>query len=189
MNTYLGMNTKTKYLGVINRINAFHIFYLSIFQIFQASILILLILFGITSNIILFRNVSFVFIFLLFFSIVTAFVFIVAKIILIIKNKRIIDYYKNNELINVCKIMINYDYKLWLTAVKDTFHPMSFNMLINDNIETYKTGIYFTNSERYNKIFKFKMPKALIARSYINSYAIVGYDRYNNEMIIIDVEK
>lgn len=187
MQGYIGENTKTKYLHVINRINIFHILYLILLEITLSSFIFLLIKYGISNDNIFLNNMSYILIFILMIIFLISIVFIVAKLIIIIRNHKIIKYYLSNELTNIQVVMINYDYKLWLTAPKDTFHPMSFNINKNDKIETYKTGIYFTNSEKYNHILKFKMPKSLIARSYINYYANVGYDDKHQEMIIIDL--
>lgn len=189
MKEYIGKSTKTQYLEVINKLNLFHILYLSIADIFTAIFISLLIALGIKSSINFIKYMSYILIAILLFIFILLIVFIVAKIAIILKNKRLIKYYMSNKLINVRRAMINYDYKLWLTAVKDSFHPMSFIIHENDKSVTYKTGIYFTNSETYNKLFKFKMPKELIARSYIDVYALIGYDDMNNEMIIIEIEK
>ncbi len=189
MKEYIGKSTKTQYLEVVNKLNLFHIIYLSIADIFTAIFISLLIALGIKSSINFIKYMSYILIAILLFIFILLIVFIVAKIAIILKNKRLIKYYMSNKLINVRRAMINYDYKLWLTAVKDSFHPMSLRINENDKAVVYKTGIYFTNSETYNKLFKFKMPKELIARSYIDVYALIGYDDVNNEMIIIEIEK
>lgn len=189
MEEYIGENSKTKYLKVINRLNLFHIIYLAIINMLIACIVILLLKYGINSIVVFFKYISYILCAILAFVFFVLLVFIIAKLVIIVKNLKLIRYYKSNPLINVRKIMINYDYKLWLTAVKDSFHPISFIITDNDKAVTYKTGIYFTNSEKYNKIFKFKMPNILIARSYIDAYALIGYDTKNDEMIIIQVEK
>lgn len=189
MKEYIGKSTKTKYLEVMNKLNVFHILYLSIANILTFIFIILLISFGIKANINFFKYMSYIFIAILLFIFILIIVFITAKITIILKNNRLIKYYMNNKLINIRRVMVNYDYKLWLTAVKDSFHPMSLTINENEKSVVYKTGIYFTNSDTYNKLFKFKMPKELIARSYIDAYALIGYDEANSEMIIIEVEK
>lgn len=189
MEQYVGENSKTKYLSVVNKIYLFHIMYMLVANIFILICLSLLFIFGISHNINFIKYMSYILIAIFIFLFVLLIVFITAKAIIITKNKKKIDFYKSNKLINIKKLMINYDYKLWLTAPKDTYHPLSFNLTENKNIVSYKTGIYFTNNEEYKKIFKIKIPKVLIARTYINNYAIIGYDEANDEMIIIDFEK
>lgn len=189
MEQYIGENTKTKYLQVINKINLFHIIYLNVVNMLVTIITILLFGYGIKNNIKFIEYMSYILIAIFIFLYILLLVFIIAKIIIIVKNNMLIKYYKSVPLTKIKRVMINYDYKLWLTAVKDTFHPMSFNINADNKSITYKTGIYFTNSERYNKIFKFIMPKVLIARSYIDVYALIGYDELYDEMIIIDIEK
>ena len=106
---------------------------------------------------------------------------IIANIGIIIKHKSIIKYYANANIIDIRRIKINYDSKLWLTAAKNSFHPQSF--IIDGN--EYKTGIVFTNSSTYYRIPKFKMPDVLQAKNYINYFAEIGYDENKKEYIII----
>ncbi|MGM9970363.1 MAG: hypothetical protein ACI35S_08215 [Anaeroplasma sp.] len=112
-------------------------------------------------------------------------VFIVIFIINIIKKIKINLYYKKNDLINIRRIMVDYDYKLWLTAVKDSFHPMSFHI----EEEFYKTDIIFTNSRKYYLFNLIKIPSLLNPNNYINNYAIIGFDEKNNKYIIIDYDR
>lgn len=100
---------------------------------------------------------------------------------IIIKNKLIINYYKNIKFSDIKKLKINYDSKLWLTAAKNSFHAQSFTI---DNNE-YKTAIVFTNSSKYYGFPKFKMPSVLLAKNYINNYAVIGYDELKREYVVI----
>lgn len=104
---------------------------------------------------------------------------------IIIKHKRIINYYKNIKLTNIKRIKLNYDSKLWLTAAKNTFHPQSFTL----DSKEYKTAIIFTNSSSYYGFPRFRMPDVLLAKNYINYYAEIGYDEVAKEFVIIRYTK
>lgn len=110
----------------------------------------------------------------------------VTSFVLVIKFIKEMLYYKKLKLTNVSEIVIPFDTKLWLTAPKDTFHPMSFRMVVDGEERFFKSAIIFTNSSSYYKLPKFKMPEVLMSKNYIKNYAIVGYDPINDEGIVIN---
>ncbi len=186
--TYIGPNSKTEYAKtriktsicwiiytILLNIPTFFILYLCIYFLFNAS------KHNLNNYMIFFAIGSFIFLFL-FGILLTA---TITNICLIIKNNKEINYYNNNHLIYITEMLIPFDTKLWLTAPKDTFHPMSLKMEINGEIRSFKTAIIFTNSSTYFKLPKFKMPEILMSKNFIKGYAIVGYDPRLDEVVVI----
>jgi hypothetical protein len=126
-------------------------------------------------------------IFFVFFIIGLLYAVIIIYLIKADKSIKIIRHYKKNPLCEIKRIMIPYDYKLWLTAPINTFLPMSFKL--NEEDETHITGKLFTNCSKYNYFPKFKTPQILLAKNYIKNYAIIGYDSIKDEYIIIGFER
>ena len=190
-NEYIGKNSKTEYARIKNKGYVCYLIYL-----FIACILLSLAIYYLINNIIGFKVTNrfdgfelFFYWFLLITILITLGWSITGIVVFstsIKKNINLIKYYNTTKLTNVKEIMINYDYKLWLTAPKDTFHPQNFNLVINEEKRLFKTAIIFTNSSKYNTFPKFNMPPVLMAKNYINNYALVGYDEKNDEGIIID---
>ena len=194
MEDYIGKNSKTEYSKTRIKVALMNIIYLSLLIIG----LIVGLIFTIIAIVDYYKGsdkkifyVAFMFVLsvLLLFFIGLLSVVYITNIGIIIKNKRIITYYKNNKLINVKKMMIPYDYKLWLVAAKDTFHAMSIKLSIGNEEDSYKTAIIFTNSDKYYGFPKFKMPDVLISKNYVKNWAIVGYDEVNKEVVVIRYEK
>ena len=130
----------------------------------------------------------YILIFVTFFTIGLLMAVIIIYLIKAIKNQNIITYYKKNKIEVTTKLMIPYDYKLWLTAPKNTYHPISFKLKSDDD-ETHITDKIFTNCDKYNYFPKFKTPQCLLARNYVKNYAVIGYDKNKNEYLIIGFEK
>ncbi len=186
--TYIGPNSKTEYAktriktsicwiiySILLNIPSGFIFYLCVYYLIHASNL------GLTNYFVFYWIGTFIFLFV--FGIL--FGITITNISLIIKNILTIKYYKTNYLTNITEILIPFDSKLWLTAPKDTFHPMNLKMEINGEIRSFKTAIIFTNSSTYFKFPKFKMPEILMSKNYIKGYALVGYDSKIDEAVVI----
>jgi len=194
MEEYIGINTKTEYSKTRIKVALFNIIYL--------FLLLGLLITGITFTIMGIvnyykddKNIIFLVAFLfvlsavqLFFSVLII-IALVSNFGIIIKFKNIIKYYNENKLINVKKMMIPYDYKLWLVAAKNTFHPMSMKFIVDGDEVTCKTAMIFTNNENYYGFPKLKMPKVLVAKNYVTNWAYVGYDEENKEVVVIRYEK
>lgn len=126
-------------------------------------------------------------IFFVFFIIGLLYTVIIIYLIKADKSIKIIRYYKKNPLCESKRIMIPYDYKLWLTAPINTFLPMSFKL--DEDDETHITDKLFTNCSKYNFFPKFKTPQILLAKNYIKNYAIIGYDKSNDKHVIVGFQK
>ena len=194
MDEYIGTNTKSLYSKIRINKSIFNIVYLFIFL----SLLILGLVFDIIGLINYYiNNNAFVFLLAIYYILAIVILFfigmniitIIGNIHIIINNYKTIKYYNNNKLINVKKMMIPYDYKLWLVAPKDTFHAMSIDFIVDGEMKSNKTSIIFTNSNTYYKFPKFKMPEELISKNYVNNWALVGYDELNKEVVVIGYVK
>lgn len=184
-NKYRGRNSKTEYANVMVKKE------LSIVVYLMFGICLLLLLFIPSINQINKDNQ-----YKIIFYIVAAFSgylilnflgFIIGYFVRIIRNIKLISFYKKNDLINVYETIIDYDYKLWQTAAINSYHPMSFKKALDNQV--VKTAIIFTNHSHFGIFPKFKMPEVLRAKNYINNYALVGYDSKNCEWIIIEIVK
>ncbi len=194
MEEYIGKNSKTEYAKT--RINV------AIMNIIYILTLMAGLLVGLTFTIIAIVDyykgsdskiffVAFMFVlavFILFFVGLLTVVF-TTNAGIIIKYRGIIKYYKTNKLINVTKMMIPYDYKLWLVAPKDTFHAMSIDFMVDGEKKSNKTSIIFTNSVTYYGFPKFRMPDVLVSKNYVKNWALVGYDEKNKEVVVINYQK
>lgn len=179
---YTGKNTKTEYLYVMLVSNILSLIY----AILLTALLVFLTIISIKACF----NTDILTIMIMLSAVLIVLsgliiAFDVIKVISIIKYSKERKYYKNVELEIIKEEVLFYDYKLWLTAVKDSYHPMA----ITHNDNTYKTGIIFTNSEKFYIFPKFKMPASLIARNYVKNKAIVGYDKNKDEYIIINFKE
>lgn len=184
-NKYRGRNSKTEYANVMVKKDISIVIYL------MFGICLLLLLFITSINQIIKDNQ-----YKIIFYIVGAFSgylilnflgFIIAYFVRVIRNIKLINFYKKNDLINVYETIIDYDYKLWQTAAINSYHPMSFKQTYDNQV--VKTAIIFTNHSHFGMFPKFKMPEILRAKNYINNKALVGYDLKNNEWIIIAIVK
>lgn len=114
---------------------------------------------------------------------------IISEIIRIKRTNSLIKTYMSIEITNVAKVLIDYDTKQWLTAPKDTYHPLAFHLDVDGERLNLKTQAIFTNSSTYCRIPRHKMPEILKNKNYINNYALVGYYAAKKEGIIISIIK
>ena len=105
-------------------------------------------------------------------------------IFVMIKEYKKIEYYKEPRFLFFEEREIEYDYKLWQTASKNTFHSQAIKLTIDGEEKLFKTPIIFTNSKR---IAFFSIPKVLQSHSYVRGVALIGYDPQKNDAVIIDV--
>lgn len=184
-NQYIGKNSKTEYAFVKIKQEATMAIYLFLIDLIL-GVLFYLCLY----QVILDSRIKVIFIvlsFLIGYIFLNILGFIIAWIVRIVRNIKVINYYKNNPLEIIQEVVINYDYKLWQTAAINSFHPMSFKSPMN--FEITKTAIIFTNHSHFGIFPKFKMPDVLKAKNYIEHKALMGYDRKKTEWIIIDYVK
>lgn len=112
-------------------------------------------------------------------------VLLIYFIYVMIKQYKNIRYYNEPRFSYFERKEIDYDYKLWQTARKNTFHSQAISLLIDGNEVIFKTPVIFTNSK---KIGVFKIPKVLQSHSYVRGKAEIGYDPIKKEAVIIYVE-
>lgn len=111
---------------------------------------------------------------------------IIYSIIVIVLESRKINYYKNPRFSIIERKEIEFDYKLWQTASKNSFHSQAFVMEIDGIERPFKTPIIFTNSKRIGLL---KIPTILQSNSYVSSMVEIGYDKEKDEAIILTVSK
>lgn len=127
-----------------------------------------------------------------FFTVIIVFitlgVFIFALLIyliyVMIREYRVIRYYRVPRFTNIERKEIDYDYKLWQTASKNTFHSQAITLNIDGEEKVFKTRIIFTNSKR---IGFFKIPAILQSHSYVRGKCEIGYDPNRNEAVILSI--
>ena len=103
-------------------------------------------------------------------------------IIIMIREYKKIKYYREPRFSIIEKREFEYDYKLWQTAPKNTFHSQAIKMKIKNEERIFKSPIIFTNSKR---IGFFKVPKILQSHSYVRGKCEIGYDPLKDEAIIL----
>lgn len=190
MDNYKGTNSKTEFAKVRIKSNICNILYVFLLLSILITIMILILNkiidgYKVDSNTTTDKAILIVIDIILLFINGGLIGLIIILIIHSLIHFKTLKYYKNVELIDVHLQMIPYDYKLWLTAPKDTYHAIS----IDYNGNHYKTAIIFTNSDKYYGFPKFKMPEVLMAKNYIKNYGLVGYDKNKDEIIIINFKK
>ena len=104
-----------------------------------------------TNQAVSFLGLLYVLIFFVFFLIGLLVSIIIVYTIKIIRNAKTIHYYKNNKINIVNRIMIPYDYKLWLTAPKNTYHSISFKLTQDDDVTHITPKIFYLFIKFYNK--------------------------------------
>jgi hypothetical protein len=112
------------------------------------------------------------------------FALLIYLIIVMIKEYKKIRYYKKPRFSIIEIKKIEYDYKLWQTASKNTFHSQEIKMRIDSEERLFKTPIIFTNSKR---IGVFKIPPILQSHSYVRGRCEIGYDPKKNEAVILSI--
>ena len=105
-------------------------------------------------------------------------------IISIVKSIKKINYYKKPRFSSIICKEIEYDYKLWQTSAKNTFHSQVIKLKIGDEERLFKTDIIFTNSK---KIGLFNIPKVLQSHSYVSKKCYIGYDPNLDNAIVIEI--
>lgn len=111
-------------------------------------------------------------------------IFIIYLIYVIITQNKIIKYYREPRFSLFVTKEIDYDYKLWQTAPKNTFHSMVISIELDGESFAFKTPIIFTNSKR---IGFFKIPLVLQSHSYVRNKCVIGYDIRKKEAVIIEI--
>lgn len=111
---------------------------------------------------------------------------IVYFLYIMVKEYKKINYYKEPRFSYLEEREIEYDYKLWQTAPKHSFHSQAIKMTIDGEERLFKTPIIFTNSK---KIGFFKIPLILQSHSYVRGKALLGYDPDKNEAVIIEINE
>ena len=101
-----------------------------------------------------------------------------------IKEYKKIRYYREPRFSIIERREFEYDYKLWQTALKNTFHSQAIKMKIGNEERIFKSPIIFTNSKR---IGLFRVPKILQSHSYVRGKCEIGYDSLKDEAIILSI--
>ena len=109
---------------------------------------------------------------------------IIVLIILIIRHKLVINYYKKERFIAKQTINFEFDYKLFQTARKNCFYSQAFIIKINDKVIERKTRPIFTNSK---KIGLFKINPILQSHTYKKERCVVAYDKEKDEIVVIEI--
>ncbi|MCR5231460.1 MAG: hypothetical protein K6B64_02330 [Acholeplasmatales bacterium] len=121
---------------------------------------------------------------ILILGILSIIALIVYLVVVIIKHIRIINYYKEARFIFRQTINFEFDYKLWQTAKKHSFHSQVLRIKLDDEIIEKKSRVIFTNHER---IGLFKIPLELQSHTYKKEKYEVAYDKIKDEIVVIDI--
>ena len=105
-------------------------------------------------------------------------------IITIIKHINVLNYYKVPRFKYKQTINFEFDYKLWQTAKKHSFHSQVLRIKLDDTVIERKSRVIFTNHER---IGLFKIPLVLQSHTYKKEKYIVAYDEVKDEIVVIDI--
>lgn len=121
---------------------------------------------------------------ILILGILSIIALIIYLIVVIIKHIRIINYYKEARFTFRQTINFEFDYKLWQTAKKHSFHSQVLRIKLDDEIIEKKSRVIFTNHER---IGLFKIPLELQSHTYKKEKYEVAYDKGKDEIVVIDI--
>ena len=122
-----------------------------------------------------------VILFLLGLGVISLIVFL---IITIIKHICVINYYKEARFTHKQKINFEFDYKLWQTTSKHSFHSQVLRIKINGEIIERKSRVIYTNHER---IGLFKIPVDLQSHTFKREKYIVAFDEMKDEIVVIEI--
>lgn len=121
-----------------------------------------------------------------FFGFIIGFiVLLVVMSLLIRKHKKTIQYYKENGFSKIyLETDFEYDYKVFQTAKKNSFHSMVLRMQINGEKIQRKSRMIYTNSKRIGLL---RIPKILQSNSFVNRPVLLGYDSKLDEIVVIEI--
>lgn len=126
------------------------------------------------------------FLVVLFSLLVGVIVLIIILVLLINRHKKTIKYYQENGFNYVYwDNEFDYDYKVFQTASKNSFHSMVIKMQMDGGRIQRKTRPIYTNS---SKIGFVKIPLILQSNSYVNKRVLLGYDKKLDEVVVIDIK-
>lgn len=109
---------------------------------------------------------------------------IIVLFIVLLKNINVLNYYKEARFTNRQQINFEFDYKLWQTASKHSFHSQVLRIKINGEIIERKSRVIYTNHE---KIGFFKIPIELQSHTFKKEKYVVAYDEFKDEIVVIEI--
>lgn len=123
---------------------------------------------------------------ILFALVIGMLVLLVSLSLLIKKHKKTIEYYQAPRFSKVYwETDFDYDYKVFQTAAKHTFHSMVLKMQLNGEKIQRKSRPIYTNSKKIGLV---KIPYILQSNSFVNKSVLLGYDSKLDEIVVINIK-